>query len=251
MEDECQLVQGPAAVLCQALLAVLVLSTLIYKRSREIHKIDLWVWILNVSKQVISMVAAHIFAILVSVFLSYKVQGGASPCSWYVLIFSVDTIVGTFLTYILHTEILRGAKRYLISVSAWNEHGPDGVKHLTPWQSLCQTVATCGYYGTPPSLGTWAVQAVEWTCCILVARFICALIVFGLGPVVLEPIAEMVDAMFQGHDVLELFVVMIAYPLVINSLQALIQDAILRAKSNIKAQYTRVGDIQMQELIHS
>jgi hypothetical protein len=95
------------------------------------------------------------------------------------------------------------------------------------------------------------VQAVEWTCCILVARFICALIVFGLGPVVLEPIAEMVDAMFQGHDVLELFVVMIAYPLVINSLQALIQDAILRAKSNIKAQYTRAGDIQMQELIHS
>lgn len=250
MDDECQIFQGPVAFLCQALLALLVLSTLIYKRSREVDKIDLWVWILNVSKQVISLGAAHIFAILVSVFLSYKVHG-ASPCSWYVVIFSVDTILGTLLTYILHTVVIQGTKRYLIYVGVWKENGPDGVRHLTLWQSLCQTVATCGYYGSPPSLGTWAVQAGEWTCCILIARFICALIVYSLGPVALEPIAEMVDSVFQGHRVLELFVVMIAYPLVINSLQALIQDAILRAKSNIKAYYTKVDGIHMQEFIHS
>ena len=251
MDEECRLFQGPVAVLCQALLAGLALSTLIYKRSREVDKIDLGVWVLNVSKQVISLTAAHVFAILVSIFLSYKVDGQASPCSWYVVIFSVDTILGTFLTYLLHTGVVKGTKRYLTSTNVWNENGPEGVKHLTSCQSLCEKIATCGYYGTPPSLGTWAVQAAEWTCCILIARFICALVVYGLGPVVLEPVAEMVDGMFKGHYVLELFVVMIAYPLVINSLQALVQDAILRAKSSVKSYYTKIDGMAMQEFIHS
>ena len=248
MEEECQILQGPVAFLCQGLLAVLAFSTLIYKRSREAHTIDLAVWILNVSKQVISLLVAHIFAILVSMFISYKVQG-ASACSWYVVIFSVDTMLGTFLTYLLHSGIIRGAKRYLVKTNAWNEHGPEGMKQLTACQSLCETVATCGHYGTPLSLRKWAVQAIEWTFCVLIARLLCALVVYALGPRILEYVAEMVDGMFHSHPSLELFVVMIAYPLVVNSLQALIQDAILRAKSSV--QYNKLEDLAMQEFVHN
>lgn len=240
--EQCQLFQGPVAVLCQALLAVLALSTLFYKRSREVNKIEFGIWVLNVSKQVLSLSAAHVFAILASIFISYKVHG-ASECSWYAVIFSVDTILGTFLTYVLHTGLTRLAKWYLIRTNAWFERGQEtssSLMNMSGFQSFCNTLATCGYYGTPPCHRKWAIQAMEWTCCVLYARCLCAVVVYLLGPSLLQGFAEQVDNIFMGHGILQLYTVMILYPLIVNIIQALVQDAILRAKSSENFSYTKI-----------
>jgi hypothetical protein len=235
IEGECKLLQGPFALVAQAVLAVLAFSTLLYKRSRENPKIELNIWCLNVSKQIISLAAAHIFAMLVAIFVSVKVHG-ASECSWYLVLFSVDTMVGTGLTYLLHRSVMKLSSLYISKVG----------QNLTQLRSICETLITCGYYGDPPSLRKWAWQALEWTLCVLIARFICAIIVFTLGTTVLVYISAFVDDLFGTHATLQLYTVMILYPLLMNSAQALIQDAILRAKSSMFSNYTRVYPIELQ-----
>ena len=235
VEGECKLLQGPFALVAQAVLAVLAFSTLLYKRSRENPKIELNIWCLNVSKQVISLAAAHIFAMLVAIFVSVKVHG-ASECSWYLVLFSVDTMAGTGLTYLLHTGVMKLASMY-VSMLGQN------VTHL---RSICETLITCGYYGDPPSLRKWAWQSLEWTLCVLLARLICAILVFILGPTVLVYISAFVDDLFGSHGTLQLYTVMIIYPLLMNSAQALIQDAILRAKTSMFSNYTRLYPIELQ-----
>ena len=216
-DSTCRLLGGVFSYALQIALAVLAFSSLVIKRARERPPIELRVWVLNVSKQVVSLAAAHVFAIIASIVLSTTFHG-ASECAWYAVIFSVDTIVGTALTVILHKAALGAVETYLYKASP---------SHL---RMVCETVVSCGSYGNPPSLVSWGWQALEWTVCVLLARFACAMLVAVLGPGLLAATAVSIDSLFYRHRGIQLAFVMIVWPLMVNSAQALLQDAVLRAK---------------------
>jgi hypothetical protein len=222
-EEQCVLIQGFWAVLCQILLFLLALSTLVYKRSRENPKIPYDVWILDVSKQMLSSGAAHGLALAVAIWLTLTKDSSVSECSWYSIMYSVDTILGTLLTYIFHRlAIIMASKRLQAS-------SPDHQSHNAE-RFILESIVTCGHYGDPPSLRRWAWQALEWILCVLAARSVCGFVVFMYAQG-LEGLAASLDTLFGSHPTLQLYVVMIIYPLCMNSAQVLIQDAILRAKS--------------------
>lgn len=230
----CNLLGGPFALSLQVVLAVLAFSTLLLKRVRERPPLELSVWVLNVSKQVVSLTAAHAFAILASIVLSTRFHA-ASECSWYLVIFSVDTIVGTALTVLIHRVVLRAVAAYLGAaspVSPLSQMGSSASAN-NKIRRVCEVISQCGYYGSPPSVTAWAWQAGEWTVCVLLARMACALLVALLGPSLLAAIAAWVDGMFGGRIDLQLAFVMILWPLSVNSAQALVQDAILRARAGV------------------
>ena len=233
--SSCRLLGGSLGYSCQAVLAALAFSSLAIQRARERHPLDLRVWGLNVGKQVVALLAAHIFAIVASVLLSARFHG-ASECSWYLAIFTVDTVVGTALTVVLHKCVLRASESFL------QKKGQPSLL-----RSVCEATATCGYYGSPPSTVVWAVQAIEWTVCVLLARMVCAVLVAVLGSSLLAGFAVGVDGMFAGHANLQLGAVMIVWPLLVNSAQALFQDAILRGK-RFHGGHAMPGGVEMNAL---
>jgi len=215
----CRLLGGAFANGLQLVLAVIAFSTLLLKRARERPPLELRIWVLNVGKQVVSLTVAHAFAVVASIFVSTTLQA-ASECAWYAVIFSVDTVVGTALALILHKCALQAAQLYVHKQSSLSSRA----------RSVCEMVVNCGSYGSPPSLVAWAWQALEWTLCVLLARFLCATVVAFLGPTLLAAIAEGIDQRFGGHQGLQLVSVMILWPLLVNIAQVLLQDAVLRAK---------------------
>jgi len=219
-EKQCALIQGFWAVVCQILLFLLAMSTLVYKRSRESPKIPFDIWVLDVSKQILSSGAAHGMALAVAVLLTLQVNS-VSECSWYCIMYSLDTILGTLLTYLFHRLVINVALKRLQAPSPG---------HISSSHFILESIATCGYYGDPPSLRRWGWQALEWIICVLAARSVCALVVFMFAQG-LKGFAASLDTVFASHPTLQLYVVMIIYPLCMNSTQALVQDTILRAKS--------------------
>ncbi len=216
----CRLLGGWFAYGMQFMLAVVAFSTLLFRRTRERPPLEFHIWVLNVGKQVVSLTVAHAFAIVASIFFSTRTPQAASECAWYAVIFSVDTVVGTALTLILHTCVIRAAQLYVHKQASLSSRV----------RMVCEMVVNCGSYGSPPSLVVWAWQALEWTVCVLLARFLCATVVALLGPTLLAEIAEGIDMRFGGRQGLQLASVMILWPVLVNSAQVLLQDAVLRAK---------------------
>jgi len=181
---------------------------------------------MDVSKQILGMGAAHASGLLIAILIATKAN--ASECAWYFFAFSFDTTVGVTLTLILHNAILRRLRDAL--ASSQDSIGIALPLILPPPQqheSWKVAIADCGQYGNPPILRRWALQAGEWSLCVVVARALCGGTVALLAPI-LQFFAEGLDALFSGHPTILLFFVMICCPLLMNAAQLLIQDAILK-----------------------
>lgn len=214
--EQCRLLAGPAAVWAQAVLALLAFGSLVYKRHRERPQRALEIWALDVSKQVVSMFAAHVCGMLIAL-LAHHSSTQSSECAWYFVAYTFDTTLGLGLTVAFHKTVIRFAK-------CWKKrHAARLTVSSDRWFDI---VAQCGDYGEPPSLLRWWIQMVEWVLCVVGARAVCGTLVIVLGPVLVHA-ARLLDWLFQGHPTLLLFAVMIICPLLMNMIQVLIQDAIL------------------------
>ncbi|KAK9916448.1 hypothetical protein WJX75_002720 [Coccomyxa subellipsoidea] len=216
MPQECKLLEGPAAASAQLLLATAAIGALVYKRQKEHPQRSLQVWGMDISKQIISAAAAHVCGIFIAILASGNGTGHVSQCAWYFVAYSFDTTLGVAVAVGIHTL----AVRLCSSRAATFPH----IEHH--W---CRCIAECGEYGTPPSWKPFLLQMAEWTGAVILARIICGSVVIGTETVLL-PIARVLDDMFWGHPVLLLFFVMIMCPLVMNVVQALVQDAVLKFK---------------------
>lgn len=269
MGDACRLLSGPAALAAQLSLAFVVLAALLLRRAREQPKRDRRVFLFDVSKQFVSSGAAHFsglaFSLLVTAATAAAGGGGdggggssaderrrkrqPSECGWYLVLFSVDTVVGSALAILMHRGAVTAAARVAAS-GAKRERArlspappplhtapfalqakPDPALLLPPVARFAAAVARCGDYGSPPSLDLFLPQLVEWTLAVAVARFCCGLSVLVLRGSALSAVAAGVDGFFSGSSPsLELFSVMLGGPLLMNAGQALVQDGVLRAK---------------------
>ena len=71
-------------------------------------------------------------------------------------------------------------------------------------------------------------QILEWIVSVLAARSVCGCLVVLLSDVALRHAASLVDRVFSGHDVLNVYFVIVVYPLALSTTVAWILDGILK-----------------------
>jgi len=194
-------------------LGLLAIGALLCKRHKERPQRPFDIWGFDVSKQVLSMLVAHICGLAIAALVAEAGQRAVSDCAWYLVAFTFDTTLGLALAIGFHTLALNAAK------------------HNAGHSRFAARVAECGSYGTPPQWTHLWPQLVEWITAVVVARFVCGSVVFMLRGLLIH-IARALDSVFRGHPFALLYFVMLCCPLLMNLLQAIIQDMALKWKKS-------------------
>lgn len=208
--EECKLLSGDFAAALQVLLGFIALSVLVFKRLREVPRRPLMVWAFDASKQMVGASFAHVANLLIAIMLySYEAQqrrdeDTVDQCALYFVNFTLDTTLGVFLNYVLLSAVVLLALRF-------------------HWTSL----QTPGDYGTPIRTKVWLLQLVSWIVVIFLAKFIIAMLILAFEKP-LGSLAVMLFKPLEKHPDVELALVMIACPCLMNALQFYIQDNFLK-----------------------
>lgn len=179
------------------MLGALAFSSLIFKRYREKPRRPWMLFIRDTSKQAIGALLAHGLNILFSELLT---TGNQNACVWYLANILVESILGLLMA-ILFFKLLE------YFVFKYN------------WESL-----KSGYYGNPPKVSYWILQLVTWCSIVLVSKTILLFAVvvplrdevYAMGTYLLKP--------FEFSAKLELTMVMVIVPVVINTFMFWVTD---------------------------
>ncbi|ETV99921.1 hypothetical protein H310_07948 [Aphanomyces invadans] len=184
------------------------MSVLVVKRWAEIPRRPLGVWLFDASKQAIGAGVAHAANIAIAIALvGYTDTGTTDECAMYFVNFSLDTSLGVVFNWMLLTLVTTAAKRMR-------------------WTAL----QTPGDYGDPVRVRVWLLQLLSWLGVILTAKLLIGrgIVYFQAG---LVAYAAWVFAPLEGHPRVELIVVMVACPCLMNALQFWVQDSFLKKKT--------------------
>jgi len=221
-QESCSLL-GRFGLYVQVVLALSIFTSLVFKWVLEGHprlyrllccakdppqKRSLTVFILDISKQIISSTVAHILNITQAIFFrKLHLTGGANQCVWYLIGVSGDCFATTFLAcYILYYLRPCLVKYYAIDVGEYDENNGN----FSP--------------------GAWFQQTVLWCIIILQVRLVLLITVFVLR----QPLYDAGQEILAPLDVKkQLITVLVIVPLIGNNVQFLIQDAFLRAKKKM------------------
>ncbi|KAJ2988934.1 hypothetical protein NUW58_g3718 [Xylaria curta] len=227
-EGECRLL-GPFALLVQLALGGLALLSLVYKRWRERPQRPLKIWFFDVSKQVFGSVLVHIANIFMSMLTSGRfsfklepvgVQTAArllrredvpyvpNPCSFYLLNLAIDTTIGIPILIIL-LRIITGLLAY------------------TPWGKPHESIQS-GNYGNPPNVWWWLKQSVIYFCGLFGMK-LCVLLIFLIIPWI-SRVGDWALRWTEGNERLQIFFVMMLFPLIMNAIQYYIIDSFIKMK---------------------
>ncbi|WYZ34708.1 hypothetical protein EsH8_I_000984 [Colletotrichum jinshuiense] len=222
---ECSLL-GSFALIVQAALGGLALLSLVYKRWRERPQRPVKIWFFDVSKQVFGSVLVHIANIFMSMLTSGRmsvtldpaVTSNArrllrrdddytpNPCSFYLLNLAIDTTIGIPILIVL-----------LRVLTALVAHTPLG----KPEESI-----RSGNYGSPPNAWWWLKQSLIYFCGLFGMKF-CVLIIFLLLPWI-SHVGDWALRWTEGNEQLQIFFVMMFFPLIMNALQYYIIDSFIK-----------------------
>ncbi|XP_056311488.1 transmembrane protein 110, like [Danio aesculapii] len=186
------------SVFIQALLAVLAFSTLMLKRFREPVGIRRpWkIWFFDTSKQAVGALFMH-FA---NIFLSTLTN--EDPCSLYLLNFLLDATLGMLVIWV-------GVK----VVSKIVEH-----KQLT--------LLMFGEYGDPPRVSAWLAQCSVYLLIVALEKSVVTLVLLIPGWTNLEEVV--LD--YIPNPQLELAIVMLIVPFIVNSIMFWLVDSLTMRK---------------------
>ncbi|XP_056132037.1 transmembrane protein 110, like [Lampris incognitus] len=185
-------------VLIQGLLAVVAFSTLMLKRYREPVGIRRpWrIWFFDTSKQAIGALFIH-FA---NVFLSTLTK--EDPCSLYLMNFLLDATLGMLVIWV-------GVK----VVSKVVEH--------KQW-----TLLTFGEYGDPPQAAAWLGQCGIYLLIMVLEKGIISLVLLIPGWSNLQEVL----LSYIANPQLELVLVMLIVPFIVNSIMFWVVDSLMMRK---------------------
>ncbi|KAF7332362.1 hypothetical protein MKEN_00117900 [Mycena kentingensis (nom. inval.)] len=199
----CQLL-GPTALVVQALMGVLVILSLVYKRQRENPMRPWRIWIFDVSKQVVGQLFVHGVNVLISDLVSKYTQNNA--CVFYFLNILIDTTLGVGLLYV----ILRVLTFVMVEKL-----------HLKGFES--------GVYGTPPSFQFWLRQATIYVCALCTMKLL-VIGLLALLPGLFTLGAWLLSWTWTGDgDALQVVFTMGIFPIGMNILQFWLIDSIVKA----------------------
>lgn len=204
--SSCKLLDGIYSYLVQVTLGALSLSSLLIKRKYfEYPKRSRKVWIYDTSKQVFGALYAH----LVNIIIATKIAD-INQCEWYFINYFFDTFLGVYLTYLFIKKINWFAeKRKLHWLYTGNYDSKDSI-------STNKKV----YYA----------QLFIWLLIITIVKLFIVYCILIPGKSGLIKFGNFVLGPVQYSTKLELFIVMVVFPLVFNVIQFWVQDNFLKKK---------------------
>ena len=216
-QSKCLLVGGMFSICVQIILASVCISTLIVKRQFEHPQREWTVWFFDFMKQGMGSSLGHVVNLIISSQIA-GAQGEVDECQWYFVVYIADATVGTFLnvSMLIFSENI---------ASKYDSETADALKN-------------CGEYGEPPKLGIFMKQLILWLSIVVVGKTIVFSVLFQVEGPVNFYIGLLFDH-FEGRRHLELLVVMIIVPFIMNILQFWVQDAFL--KKDISQEYSNVN----------
>ncbi|KAI1750961.1 vacuolar membrane protein-domain-containing protein [Xylaria castorea] len=227
-EGECRLL-GPFALLVQLALGGLALLALVYKRWRERPQRPLKIWFFDVSKQVFGSVLVHIANVFMSMLtsgrFSIKLEPAGvetavrmlrrqdipyvpNPCSFYLLNLAIDTTIGIPILIVL-LRVITGLVAY------------------TPLGKPHESIQS-GNYSNPPRVWWWLKQSVIYFCGLFGMK-ICVLLIFLILPWI-SRVGDWALGWTEGNERLQIFFVMMLFPLIMNAIQYYIIDSFIKMK---------------------
>ncbi|XP_055045603.1 transmembrane protein 110, like [Misgurnus anguillicaudatus] len=186
------------SIFIQGLLALLAFSTLMLKRFREPVGIRRpWkIWFFDTSKQAIGALFMHFANIFLSMLTS------EDPCSLYLLNFLLDATLGMLVIWLAVTVVSK----------------------LVEYRQL--TLLKFGEYGDPPRVVAWLAQSLVYLFIIAVEKSVVTLVLLIPGWTRLEE--EVLD--YIPNPQLELAIVMLIVPFVVNSIMFWVVDSLTMRK---------------------
>ncbi|XP_067248393.1 transmembrane protein 110, like [Chanodichthys erythropterus] len=186
------------SVFIQALLALLAFSTLMLKRFREPLGIRRpWgIWIFDTSKQAVGALFMH-FA---NIFLSTLTN--EDPCSLYLLNFLLDATLGMLVIWM----------------------GVTVVSKIVEYKQL--TLLMFGEYGDPPRVEAWLAQCSVYLLIVALEKSVVTLVLLIPGWTNLEEVV--LD--YIPNPQLELAIVMLIVPFIVNSIMFWVVDSLTMRK---------------------
>mmetsp|Transcript_16434 Transcript_16434/g.24765 ORF Transcript_16434/g.24765 Transcript_16434/m.24765 type:complete len:250 (-) Transcript_16434:225-974(-) len=206
----CNLFANPLAIFVQGALGVAVFSLLIVKWRCERPRRQFYVWIFDALKQCIAAAVQHACNVAIAAIARSEGGEGDEECGWYIISFTIDAVLGTFLSLIM--------LKYVVEVTARKFN----------YRPLIES----GDYGQPDNINVkwWGIQLGSWILINVLARGVCGTIIFFLhNP--LHPFVAWMTRKFAGHSMLYLLLSMIGTPTLLNIIQLMIQDTVLMKRS--------------------
>ncbi|KAI9812027.1 MAG: hypothetical protein M1827_004919 [Pycnora praestabilis] len=213
---ECELL-GPFSLFIQGALGLLALLSLVFKRWRERPQRPLKVWAFDASKQVVGSALLHVANLLMSLLssgqfnISLKSDSDYSPnpCSFYILNLAIDTTLGIPILVILLRLLT-----YAFS--------------LTPLGNPPESIQS-GHYGQPPKATWWFKQSIIYFLGLFGMK-ICVFCIFQILPWI-SRVGDWALKWTEGNEQLQVFFVMLFFPVVMNALQYYIIDSFIKGKN--------------------
>lgn len=199
-KEKCQLLGNWFGYLVQFLLGALAFSSLLIKWWRENPRRDLFTFFRDTSKQAAGACLAHVLNLVFAELLTAK---GQNPCIWYLANILVESVLGLLMAI--------GALKML-----------EWCVNKYRWAPL-----RSGYYGDPPRFSIWLLQLGVW--CLIVCTIKVILLfgiivplekeIYDIGTVLVKP--------FDSSPKLELVMVMVVVPVIVNTIIFWITDDFL------------------------
>ncbi|EUC42591.1 hypothetical protein COCMIDRAFT_103136 [Bipolaris oryzae ATCC 44560] len=240
---ECNLL-GDFALLVQAALGLLAVSSLAVKRMREHPRRPLKIWFFDVSKQVFGSVLLHLANILMSMLSSGKFDVATvspatsthlvskdsegdqpNPCSFYLLNLAIDTTIGIPILVLLLRLLHRAFS-------------------LTPLANPPESIRS-GNYGHPPRATWWLKQSIIYFLG-LIGMKLCVLVLFTLVPWIAW-IGDWALRWTEGNTALQIAFVMFVFPLIMNALQYWIIDNFIKDPEAADGENARYGVVRDED----
>ncbi|KAH3683683.1 hypothetical protein WICPIJ_005367 [Wickerhamomyces pijperi] len=217
-EPQCQLL-GPVSIVIQSLMALIVISSLVLKRYSEKSPRPWKVWIFDVSKQVLGAMGVHFLNVVLSLIKSKGLflwvlsvlgihingkdgdQGDDDECKWYFISLFMDTTIGVPILYVC--LLLTYQVCYMFKI----------------------TEIESGNYGNPPRLVPYVKQLMIF---IVSLAFMKGIIFLLLYFPVFMIYAEWVLSWSDHWPNLQIFLVMLVFPVILNCFQYYVIDNIIK-----------------------
>lgn len=220
VEGRCTIMEKPVDFAVQIALAIFAFASLVLKRFCEMPRREWLIFGLDTSKQCCGFAMCHFVNMAFSQLLQNESQ---SPCEWYFVNIVLDTTVRVVICYALFRLSLSLLDRCVVGHE---------------FES--------GNYGDPVAWRRYFKQLLMWLVIVLASRSLMLPLLYLMPNQLIAAANPILQPLEQHskHDNgrLELVVVMLVTPTVLNILQLWIQDGFLKARGMLTACWSPSDD---------
>jgi len=231
----CSVLPGSFGKYVQGILAVISMATLGYKWRTDHSGRSRLQFIMDTFKNCSGAASLHFTNLLFARFLAPVLKGG-DECHWYFIEIMIDTTLGVYIEFYLLMRIIDGltAGECHETASDLSEHAVPRVSTHPTGEQASDPESRHGIIAGEQSSGSslsdvswvkYAKQVIMWLLIVTAMKAVMVVIMIFEAPQLLA-IASFVLKPVDSHPKIELLLVMVLTPAIMNSLQFWLQDNI-------------------------